>query len=1016
MTVVDANSGSDVGSDPPPGAAADMQINLLGSVEAMTDHGPVSLGGPKPRALLAMLALGAGSTVSVDHLIDGLWGDDPPATANKLVQLYVSQLRKAIAAAGEDGVIATRRSGYELCLGRDHVDAARFERLLAQGAAREALDLWRGPALSDVAKEPFAAPEIRRLDELHTAALEVAIDQDLAAGRHREVLPELEALLAREPLRERLHAQRLLALYRCGRQAAALEAYREARAALVEEIGVEPGPELRRLHDAILQQDPSLDAVTTDRGAVGRTAAAGAPAAIEEHVADARCVPAPPNRTIGRDDELDAIAGRLRTGSVRLLTLTGPGGVGKTRLALEVARELEPEFADGACFVSLAPLRRPHDVPAAIVRALGVMVLPGESPSQAGERFLAAKHLLLVVDNFEHVLVAAPVLGRMLEACPALTILATSREPLSLHAEERYLVPPLAVPQAETLDDPQALADVGAVVLFCERARAHDPDFDLAGADPAVVAEICRRLDGLPLAIELAAARCGLLSAGEIALRLKAALGALGDGARDAPARQQTLRATIDWSYDLLGDVEQACFARFAVFAGGATIEAAETVTCADLDVLGHLVTKSLLVRRHDDHAPTRLRMLETIRAYAMERFASTTDDHDVRERHYRVYRALAERHGDEHVLWAAGGQEHLATLDADVENLHAALGWALGDADAERALALVAALGRYWLTRDRYADAIEWIDQALSLTGADAQPALRVRALLTKTRCLWALGRGAERAAVLAEAEAVARGLGDPVLLARALRSRADHELDAERLDVADAFAGEAMHWAGAAGDDWEIAEASYAKAIAAPSLAELGKRVDVAASLLSDAGNVHELANLLTDAAYAALCLGGARDAADFAARATPSVRALDDRGVRMINSGNVGLAALLTGKTDDASDAFREELVLCRETVVRPHAFEGLRGLAAVAAVHGEDRRAAALVGAADAHRYDQPEDPVEATLEAVFFEPARTRCGSHAWDAAAREGGALGFEAAIAYALAEQPVDARTTGGS
>src|SRR5919106_2208154 len=213
-----------------------MHINLLGPVEVVTDHGQVELGAPKPRA---MLALEAGSTVSAEHLIDGLWGDAPPATANKLVQLYVSQLRKAMAPFGENGLITTHGAGYELRVGRDHVDAARFERLLAQGAAREALRLWRGAALADVAKEPFAAPEIRRVEELHTAALEVAIDQDLEAGRHREVLPELEALLAHEPLRERLHAQRMLALYRSGRQAEALEAYRQARAALVEEIGVE---------------------------------------------------------------------------------------------------------------------------------------------------------------------------------------------------------------------------------------------------------------------------------------------------------------------------------------------------------------------------------------------------------------------------------------------------------------------------------------------------------------------------------------------------------------------------------------------------------------------------------------------------------------------------------------------------------------------------------------------------------------------------------------------------------
>jgi hypothetical protein len=463
----------------------------------------------------------------------------------------------------------------------------------------------------------------------------------------------------------------------------------------------------------------------------------------------------------------------------------------------------------------------------------------------------------------------------------------------------------------------------------------------------------------------------------------------------------------------LLSDAEKRCFACFAVFTGGATIEAAETITAGGLDTLDGLVTKSLLVRRRRAFAPTRLAMLETIRAYAGERFDSAADAEAVREDHYRYYLALAQRHGAERALRGAGAGEHLARLDADGDNLHAALGWAITRKSAERALTMSAALACYWLTRNRYADAVNWLEQVLNLPGADAEPALRARALRTKARCLWMVGRMAEQPAVFAAAETIARRLGDPVLLSQILQSRVHHETDASRLDLADALADEALRWATVAGDDWEIAEASRGKAIAASSIADLRERVDTAAALLTNVGNVHELAGLLTAAAYSALCLGSEQDAAEYAARATPTTRALDNPYAQMINSGNLGLAALLTGKPDTASQAFREELELCREMVIRPVAFEGLRGLAAVAAVNGDDARAATLVGAAAAHRYDFPRDPIEARLDGAFLEPARTRYGTDAWNADEHKGATLSFDDAIAYALDEPPVAGRAS---
>jgi hypothetical protein len=308
---------------------------------------------------------------------------------------------------------------------------------------------------------------------------------------------------------------------------------------------------------------------------------------------------------------------------------------------------------------------------------------------------------------------------------------------------------------------------------------------------------------------------------------------------------------------------------------------------------------------------------------------------------------------------------------------------------------------------RDRYSDAIAWIDQALELPGAGDHPALRVSALRTKDSCLWAIGRRAEQPAGVAMVEAIARRLGDPAILSQALQLRVMHEINLEQLDVADAHAVEALYWAKAAGNEWEIAEASRGQAIAASNLADLRERVDRAAALLDDVGNIHQLAHLLTSAAYAALCLGSERDATDFAARATPIVRELESRFVRMLNSGNLGLAALLRGEADTASRAFREELTLCREMVVRSGLFEGLRGLAAVAVVEGDAERAATLIGAAGAHRYNLPEDAVEARLDEEFLEPARTRNAAGTWNDAAHEGSLLSVEDAIAYALVPCP---------
>jgi predicted ATPase/class 3 adenylate cyclase/DNA-binding winged helix-turn-helix (wHTH) protein len=1158
-----------------------VEVRLLGPLEVRLGDGPVDLGPRKQRAVLAMLALEAGRTVSVDRLAEGLWGDRLPPSAAKMVQLYVSHLRRVL--DGDRARIVTRGRGYELQLADGEVDAVRAERLLEESRPRDALALWQGEPLADLADEPFAAAEIRRLQELRLRAAELAIDADLSADRHAELIPEIDTLVAANPLRERLHAQRMLALYRANRQSEALGAYRAARAGLIEQIGVEPGAELRRLHAQILAHDPALDppaatapeaatgietdlpggtvtflfsdiegstrlmaqlgeryadvllehrrviraafdahggrevhtqgdgffvafarasdaiaaAVSAQRvlarrewpqgftvrvrmgvhtgeaavwqgsyvglavnraaricsaGHGGQVLISGATHALLPHdlppdvalrdlgrhrlrdiddpehlfqlvVGDlpadfpplaataaspvgpvgAGMLPPAPNRTIGREDEVRQIALQIRTGAERLLTLTGPGGVGKTRLALEAARAAETDFEHGARFISLASARLAGEVPAAVVNQLAIVALAGEAGQDALERFLADKRILLVLDNAEHVLsAAADVVAGLIASCPALTVLATSRAPLNLAGERCWPVAPLEVSDRDADDDNAAPA--AAVELFVERVRARDPAFQLDEHTAGPVTDICRQVDGLPLGIELAAARCGLLSPAEMAERLGAALTPLGEGPRDAPARQRTLRATIDWSYQLVTEAERRCFVRFAAFRGGATIAAAEDVSDADLETLERLVAQSLLARRTGE-AGTRLVMLETIRAYAADRLDQSSERNAVHERHYRHFLALATRHGSERAVMGRAHREHLERLDADVDNLHAALDWATDRRDAERALALVAALGGYWTMRNRFAYALERSDAALALAGADAYPELRVRALMTRAVSSGRLGGGlglpdAE------EAESIARALGDPRVLFEALRFRADRENIVNRPHVAARYADEALSLATAAGDRWAMAYSAHMKATAVTTIDELRERVLTAASLLDEVGHVVGLAGLLNRATYLALVLGSVADAKVFGDRALGIVRELDDPFDWMMLQTHVGLAAVLDGDIDTARRAVRQALELSHELAVPLVVGEALRVLAAVAAIGDDLARAARLVGAASSHTYERVDnDGIDAKLDTTLFRPARSRYGEAAWDAAGTEGAALSLQEAIAYALEE-----------
>jgi predicted ATPase/DNA-binding SARP family transcriptional activator len=978
-----------------------MRFGILGPLEVADADGPLGIPAAKQRALLAVLLLHVNEPVSADRLIEDLWGERPPAAARKALQVQVSRLRKALG-DGADRVIS-QPNGYLLRTEPGELDLDRFERLAGEGREalavgdperaierlREALAAWRGPALADFAFDSFAQPEIGRLGDLRLAALEDRVDADLACGRHAELVGELEALVSEHPMRERLQRQRVLALYRAGRQAEALDAYRAARARLIDELGLEPTPALRQLEEAILTHDPSLQAPPAARPVAGS-------------------LPLPPTRTVGRDDDREAVAKLLRQPDVRLVTLTGAGGVGKTRLAVEVARQLEAELLDGGWFVSLAATARGEHVPGAIAQALGVTPLRGETLEAAVERFLAPKQGLIVLDNLEHLLSAARLVSDLLDACGGLKVLATSREALRLQAEHRYALAPLVLP---TDDDAAAIERSPAGALFVERARSHDQDFQLTERNAAAIAEICRRLDGLPLAIELAAARTTMLDAEQLNTRLAQALDALGSGPRDAPDRQRTLRATIDWSYRLLSDPERAAFACFAAFAGGATIEAAQTVTGANLDTLEGLVDKQLLLRRLDPSANARLVMLETVREYARERLDAGRDAAEVHRRHCHHYVALAERAEPE--LFTHGEADWLPRLDAEIDNLRAAFDWSLGNEPAI-ALRLVGLLNAFWVIRASPPEGVEWVKTALAAAGDAAPIRDRARAHVTCSthagnQGFWydAQGSMKEARAHAAEALALSREADDPAGIAWALMIQSYFEMregipQRRRL----ALAEEALDWAREAGDEHLVAMTRMEWALTLP-LEQATTELEAAAETLRKLGDSHSLMELYWNAAHNAIKAGCAEQARPWLDWALPLARELGEPLDDIFVFGTVGLQALFSDDFDRAKDAFEEQLRLCRTHSIRQLAPEALAGLAAIATRQGDPNRAARLLGAATATIPWDADPDLKAQLDEHFFAPARARHGELRWREAHAAGKHLRFEEAIAFALGADP---------
>ena len=691
-----------------------MQVGILGPLVVLENGRAADIGGSRLRALLIRLALDAGRLVTTDALASALWPDDGPADPVNAVQTLVSRLRRALPSSE---ALLPGPGGYRLDLPPDAVDALRFERLaragrlalrggepgLAARQLREALTLWRGEALADIAEAPFAAAAAVRLDELRLAATEDRLEADLQTLDERaHLVAELRELTAAHPLRERLRHLLLRALVAEGRSAEALAAYEEFRRLLADELGASPGPELQRAHLALLRGEEMVPRMTGGPRPRGNLRAAL-------------------TSFVGREEERARIAAQL--GERRLVTLVGPGGAGKTRLATTVAADMANELPGGAWLVELGHVTDPDAVVGAAAAALGLRdtSLPDAAaasyePVQQLVEALSTAETLVVLDSCEHLLDATARLAEdLLGRCRRLRIMATSREPLGIVGEALSSVPPLGVPPPSA--PPSVVLASPAVQLFADRAAAARPDFAITADNVTAVAAICRRLDGLPLAIELAAARLRTLPVQQVAARLDDRFRLLTGGSRTALPRHRTLRAAVHWSWSLLDEEERLVLERLAVFPAAISPEAAASVgvPAANVpDALAALVDKSLL---HVDEGPEpRYRMLETIREYGLERLAERGEVTEARKAHAAHFRHLAEK--AEPYLRGPGQVHWLRTLTIERENLLAALDFARDTGDADTAVRLGAGLGLGWTIRGAHAEAADRLRLALDLPG----------------------------------------------------------------------------------------------------------------------------------------------------------------------------------------------------------------------------------------------------------------------------------------------------------
>ena len=932
--------------DRPPCYVPHVDLLVLGPLELRVDGASIPIRRGRPRRLFLSLLLRSGRPVGADTLIDELWGEEIPKNASNALQILVSYLRKTLASAPGAPTIDTIGGGYRLAVGDAFVDLHSFEQAVPAAAALapadriaaldHALGLWRGTPLPEVSFEDFAQGDIARINELRLTALEARGDAMLELGRHQELLGALRQLVIEEPLRERFHAQLALALYRSGRQADALRAIDTARDVLLDELGLDPGPELRSLQQAILEHDPALAAppeiASRDRAEAPRRTA------VREEPTRPNV---PADDTVGRDEAIDKL--RRLVADRRLVTLTGPGGTGKTRLAAEVTAT-----AHVAWWADLSPVADAVGVLRSLSAATGAPMGSDDELADGLLDHLSGRDGILVIDTCEHVLDDVRHYVDRILTHTDVTVVATSRRPLRLRDELAWPVPPLRLPDPQNLTV-ENVTRSDAAELFRRRAVAVNPDFTITDRNAADVARICLLLDGLPLALELAAGHAGVLTPASIVRLLDDRFRLL---VSDGHGRQQTLRATIEWSYDRLDADERAFLDRLAIFAGGFSLEAAVAVAGPGLESDGlatllALANQSLVAVTGDD----RFRLLDTIHAFVRDRL-DRPQETEARARHAQWFRSFAEE-ANRH-LRGADAAGWMDEVRAELPNLRTALEWSFSDGEAKTGAAIASSLSWFWSVEGLAAEGGQWLEAAR----AAAEPDGIVEAWLLTGRGMHAasLGDLATAVAECCRGAEIFRRHGDLRGEANALIYAGIGHWGLGKLDEAAALQDRAIAAFRELGDDRGFAISLALRSRTAADLGEstVADLLDAALPIARRVGDPHVIAQCLEQRSRHALTEGDIELARELATESLHLHEGIGHAEGTVASLHALGLALVAAGEVDAAADLHHRGLRLSHE-LEQPGGFvDGLECLALVASAQNDPARVIRTLAMADAFR--------------------------------------------------------------